>query len=674
MPIDKVTLEILKNHTRAAAESMAYTLYRTAHSTFVKETEDFTTGLTTPTGETFATPTELGATWFVGLNYGRAIEMIEHYEPGDICMTNDPYSGYVCTHSPDMHLWKPIFHDGEVVAFSVGHVHNTDVGGAVPASLSRTLSEIHQEGVRIPPAKIHRRGELNREVLNIFLANVRAPEQNWGDLKAQIAACNTGERKVREMIERFGIEVFKEGVTDLLDYAEAQARAIVRGLPDGVYPFADYMDEDAPGGWPCRLKLTLHIDGDGLIFDFTGSDPQLESSLNMPTGGDERHVLLLVGLTYVLYSLDPALFLNSGIARVCRCILPSGTIVNPVFPAAVGMRTLSCNRLHGLTFGAFAQAAPERLAGAPASGGPIMNVNTTDNITGRRIMAAINPMTGGAGGSAAADGADGSGANQGFLKNTPVEINEVEAGIKVLRYGLARDSAGPGLHRGGLGTEMTFQVFSPNTRVTARNRDRTTFTGWGINGGKAGGASTFMLNPGQESQQNLGNTDILAMDPGDILHVTCGGAGGWGDPLVRNVDAVLLDHQRGWVSAPHARDAYGVVIVDGELDEAATATLRAQRRDGAGQCGFYDTGVAREAFEAVWTDASYDELTGQLASLPVHWRFFAKHRVFSRIDAHVQAQRQAPDSSAAAIGPEQVREAFAELVQEFPQLNAAGQR
>lgn len=663
MPIDKITLEIFKNHTRAAAESMAFTLYRTAHSTFVKETEDFTTGLTTPAGETFATPTELGATWFVGLNYGRVIRMIDPYEEGDICMTNDPYSGFVCTHPPDMHIWKPIFHEGEIVAFSVGHIHNTDVGGAVPASLSRTLTEVHQEGVRIPPAKILERGKLNRQVLDIFLANVRAPDQNWGDLKAQIAACNTGERKVREMIARFGIETFREGVEDLLDYAEAQARTIVRGLPDGVYSFADYMDEDAVDGWPCRLKLTLTIEGDGLIFDFTGSDPQLESSLNMPTGGDERHVLLLVGMTYVLYSLDPSLYLNSGIARVCRCILPSGTIVNPIFPAAVGMRTLSCNRLHGLTFGAFAQAAPERMAGAPGSGGPIMNVNTIDSRTGRRIMAAIDPITGGGGGRAAGDGADGSGANQGFLKNTPVEINEVEAGIKVLRYGLARDSAGPGQHRGGLGTELIFQVFSPNTRVTARNRDRTDFTGWGISGGKAGGASRFILNPGASRQVDLRNTDILTMGPGDVIHVTCGGAGGWGDPLKRDPAAVLLDHRRGWVSPEHARNRYGVVLLDGAVDVDATQELRAGMADPRHEAGFYDLGPYREAFEAVWTEANYDALTDCLASLPVHWRFYAKHRIFAAIDALDGASRTGDGS--------EVRSAFDALVAEFPQLNLA---
>ncbi len=662
MPVDPVTLEILKNHTRAAAESMAYTLYRTAHSTFVKETEDFTTGLTTPGGETFATPTELGATWFVGLNYGRAIAMIDDYRPGDIAMTNDPYSGFVCTHSPDMHIWKPIFHQDDIVAFSVGHVHNTDVGGAVPASLSRTLSEIHQEGVRIPPTRILAEGQLNRQVLDIFLANVRAPDQNWGDLKAQIAACNTGERKVHEMIARFGPDTFREGTEDLLDYAEAQARAIVRNLPDGTYPFADYMDEDSVDGWPCRIMLTLIIDGDNLVFDFTGSDPQLESSLNMPTGGDERHTLLTVGMTYALYSLDPSLYLNSGIGRVCRCILPSGTIVNPVFPAAVGMRTLSCTRLQGLILGAFAPAAPDRMAGSPGSGGPIMNVNTTDNRTGRRIMAAINPMTGGAGGRAQEDGQDGSGANQGFLKNTPVEVNEAEAGIKVLRYGLVPDSAGPGLHRGGLGTDMIFQAFSPNTRVTARNRDRTRFTGWGIAGGHTGSPSRFILNPGSNHEVDLRNTDILTIGPGDVIHVTCGGAGGWGDPLQRDPAAVLLDWRRGWVTAEHARDAYGVVIRDGAVDNAATEAIRATRA-GRMPDGFYDYGPDRTAFEETWNDANYAALTECLATLPVHWRFYAKHRIFAAIEQMNPTERRTDGTD--------IRQVFAGLYNEFPQLAEA---
>ena len=654
MAIDKITLEILKNHCVAAAESMAYTLYRTAHSTFVKETEDFTTGLTTAEGFTFATPTELGATWFVGMNYGNVIKSIDHYEEGDICITNDPYSGFVCTHTPDMHIWKPIFHEGKIVCFAVGHIHNTDVGGAVPASLSRTLTEVHQEGIRIPPTKIMRGGEINQDVLDILLTNVRMPEQNWGDLKAQLAAVNTGERRVHEMIEKFGIDTFRDGIDDLLDYAETQARAIIRGLPDGEYFFADYMDEDAVDGWPCRIALNLTIEGDSCVFDFSTSDPQLESSMNIPTGGEERHVMMLVGLVYVLYTLDPTLFLNSGVTRVCRCILPKGTIVNPEFPAAVGMRTLSSMRLQEITFGAFVQAAPGRLPASPCSGGPIMNVNSVDNRTSRRVVASIGPISGGAGGNPAEDGAEGSGANSSFLKNTPVEINEAEVPIKILRYGLAQNSGGAGKHRGGLATEMRFQAQAPNTKITARNRDRTRFRSWGVLNGKAGRNSVFLLNPGGNQEVNLGNTDILTIGPGDIVHVASGGSGGWGDPLERDPKAVVRDVRSGFVTDDEASNSYGVVLENGGYDKPATAARRHDMST-AQKTHFFDFGPERDEFESIWTDENYETLSDLLAGLPVHWRFFMKHRLFEAVG---------DDPTGGSI-----RERFEKIVAEYPELS-----
>ena len=654
MAIDKITLEILKNHCVAAAESMAYTLYRTAHSTFVKETEDFTTGLTTAEGFTFATPTELGATWFVGMNYGNVIKSIDHYEEGDICITNDPYSGFVCTHTPDMHIWKPIFHEGKIVCFAVGHIHNTDVGGAVPASLSRTLTEVHQEGIRIPPTKIMRGGEINQDVLDILLTNVRMPEQNWGDLKAQLAAVNTGERRVHEMIEKFGIDTFRDGIDDLLDYAETQARAIISGLPDGEYFFADYMDEDAVDGWPCRIALNLTIEGDSCVFDFSTSDPQLESSMNIPTGGEERHVMMLVGLVYVLYTLDPTLFLNSGVTRVCRCILPKGTIVNPEFPAAVGMRTLSSMRLQEITFGAFVQAAPDRLPASPCSGGPIMNVNSVDNRTSRRVVASIGPISGGAGGNPAEDGAEGSGANSSFLKNTPVEINEAEVPIKILRYGLAQNSGGAGKHRGGLATEMRFQAQAPNTKITARNRDRTRFRSWGVLNGKAGRNSVFLLNPGGNQEVNLGNTDILTIGPGDIVHVASGGSGGWGDPLERDPKAVVRDVRSGFVTDDEASNSYGVVLENGGYDKPAT-TARRHDMSTAQKTHFFDFGPERDEFESIWTDENYETLSDLLAGLPVHWRFFMKHRLFEAVG---------DDPTRGSI-----RERFEKIVAEYPELS-----
>ncbi|GAB4171399.1 MAG: hydantoinase B/oxoprolinase family protein [Thalassobaculales bacterium] len=651
MRIDPVTLQVLNNHAQAAAESMAFTLFRTAHSTFVKETEDFTTGLTTPDGMTFASPRDLGATWFIGLDYGNAIRMVKDYRPGDIGITNDPYSGYVCTHSPDLHMWKPIFWEGEIVAFAVGHIHNTDVGGAVPASLSRALTEVHQEGIRIPPAKLYEQGVLNQTLLDVMLTNVRMPEQNWGDLKAQVAAMNTGERKVHEMIAKFGVETFRDGVKDLMDLGEAHARRLIASIPDGDYAFSDYLDEDAPGGVPVRLALTLKIRGDEAVLDFTGSDPQLQSSLNVPTGGAARHILLMVGYTYCLYTLDPTIPLNGGITRPARCIVEEGSILNPLFPAAVGMRSMTCGRLQGVIMGAFQAACPDRLPAGPSGGGPIMNVKTIDNRSGRLIMASIDPVTGGAGGSAMGDGADGSGANNGFLKNTPVEINEVEVPIKILRYGLVPDSGGAGKARGGMATVLEFKVFSPNSVVTARNRDRTRFASWGANGGAAGKTSEFWRNPDSNNPVNLGNTDVVTLDPGDVIRVNSGGGSGWGAPEERDPEAVLFDVRQGKVTVEGARTDYGVVIRDGVVDAEATAEARAAMAAAPRPAGHFRYNAGREAFERVWTPAAYDALHAGLRRLPVHWRYFVKRRVFDRVE-----QGQA------------VAEAFRAVVAEFAEL------
>ncbi|MCC7274085.1 MAG: hydantoinase B/oxoprolinase family protein [Alphaproteobacteria bacterium] len=660
MQIDPVTLQILHNHAQAAADSMAYTLFRTAHSTFVKETEDFTSGLTTPDGMTFASPRELGATWFIGLDYGNAIRMIKDYRPGDVCITNDPYSGYVCTHPPDLHMWKPIFWEGEIVAFAVGHIHNTDIGGAVPASLSRALTEVHQEGIRIPPAKIIREGVMDETLLQVMLTNVRMPEQNWGDLKAQIASMTTGERKVHEMIRKFGVETFRQGVKDLLDLGERQARALIASIPDGDYFFADYLDEDAPGGVPVRLALNLQIRGDEAILDFSGSDPQLQSSLNVPTGGAERHILLMVGYNYCLYTLDPTMPLNGGITRPARCIVPEGTILNPKFPAAVGMRSMTCTRLQGVIMGAFQNALPDRLPAGPSGGGAIMNVKTTDNRTGRLLMASIDPVVGGAGGSALGDGTDGSGANNSFLKNTPVEINEVEVPIRILSYGLVPDSGGPGLHRGGLATFLEFRVASPNTVVTARNRDRTRFCSWGADGGKPGNNSSFTRNFDRNDPVDLANTDVVNLDPGDSMRITAGGAGGWGDPTERDPAKVLFDVQQGKVFLESAEREYGVVIRDGAVDAEATAARRAAMRAAPRPTGRFQYNAARVEYEKLWTAANYDALTGLLQRLPVHWRYFVKRRVFERIDRMPAAERRGDGS--------EVRRAFHVVVGEFPEL------
>lgn len=638
---DRMNLQVLANHARAAAENMAHTLHRTAHSAFVKETQDFTVMLLNRRGDTFAVPMELGATWYPGLTFGRGIAMIGDYRPGDVAFTNDPYSCFVATHTPDTVLWKPVFLDGEIIAWTGGHIHNTDMGGAVPASLSRALTEIHQEGIRFPPMKLVNAGTFDENILRIMTTNVRKPELNAGDIKALVGALATGERKILAMVGKFGRQAFLEGVEALLDHSEAQAREVLRAMPDGTWEFADYADEDSGEANPMRLKLTLTIRGDEAILDFTGSDPQLASSLNVPTGGDPRHSVLLVGIYYILYTLNPKLLLNTGMTRPFICIAPEGTVLNPCSPAAVGMRSLTCARLRSVIFGAFSQVVPDRLPAAPAGNNCIVNVMTTDERTKRTVIAAVNPVVGGGGGMPHRDGTNGSGADAAYLKNTPIEITETETPIEFLRYGLARDSGGPGRWRGGLATEMAFRVFAPDTRITARNRDRSFFRPWGVLGGRAAGLSDMVVNPGTPEEKRLGNIDTAVLQPGDVLEIRSAGGGGRGDAFTREPWRVLRDVERGYVSLESAERDYGVVIRDGMVDTAATASLRGAHRAATGHFHF---GPEREQFEAQWTTAAYDRLTSILAALPIHWRFFAKTEIFRRMEG-----RRGPDGVEAAL-------------------------
>jgi N-methylhydantoinase B len=339
----------------------------------------------------------------------------------------------------------------------------------------------------------------------------------------------------------------------------------------------------------------------------------------------------LVGVYLGFYTVDPNLLLNAGITQPIDCVLPEGTVVNPKFPAAVGMRSLTCMRLQDVVLGCLSQALPERMPAAPSGSITIVNVSTTNPRTGERIMAAIDPMVGGAGGMPFADGPNGSGANMSFLANTPVEINEAEVPIKILRYELVPDSGGAGKYRGGLACNLAFQVFSPNTVVTSRNRDRTLFRAWGVLGGKAGKPSAYFLNPGTENERDLKNTDVITVEPGTGVSVSSSGGGGWGNPLERDVDRVLSDVLRGFVSREAAEREYGVVIKHGRVEQEETKRLRA-RLSSSGEKTHFDFGSERKKYERTWTREMYEALTSVLGSLPVDWRFFAKGKIWNAIE------------------------------------------
>src|SRR6185295_2882075 len=264
MRLDALTVEILRTYLQGAVEEMAYVVERTAYTTFVKETADFTCGLLNPQGEFFAYPIELG----------------------DVVITNDPYgSAAAATHLPDIHLIKPIFWDGRLVAYGAGFLHSSDVGGMVPASISPRASEIFQEGLRLPPKKLFVRGQVNRDLLDVIMANCRIPEQNWGDLQALVAGLTTGERRMHELIRRFGPDTVDKVMDDLIDYATRKVEALIRRMPAGRYEFSDYIEDDVVTDIPIRLKVALTIRDGEIHLDFTGSDIQVGSAMNVPTAG-----------------------------------------------------------------------------------------------------------------------------------------------------------------------------------------------------------------------------------------------------------------------------------------------------------------------------------------------------------------------------------------------------
>jgi N-methylhydantoinase B len=642
MRLDALTVEILRNYLQGAVEEMAYVVERTAYTTFVKETADFTCGLLNPSGEFFAYPVELGVASFGGISYAETIEAVGPLEPGDVVITNDPYgSAAAATHLPDIHLVKPIFWEDRLVAYGAGFLHSSDVGGMVPASITPRASEIFQEGLRLPPKKLFKRGEVNRDLLDVILANCRIPEQNWGDLQALVAGLTTGERRMHELIRRFGPDTVDKAMDDLIDYATRKVEALIRKMPAGRYEFSDYIEDDVVTKIPIRLKVALTIADGEIHLDFTGSDIQVSSALNVPTAG-KVHPFMSVALVNYFATRDRTIPLNAGVLRRVRMTLPEGSVVNPKFPAACGVRYATVLRIYDAVLGALARAVPEDIPAASGGQGCMVALSLPDPEAGRRHVTVIEPMIGGGGGRPARDGVDGCDASLGFLKTTPAETLESEVPIVVRRFHLIPDSAGPGRFRGGFGVRLDFQVFQPEGLVTARGMERLRFAPWGVAGGTAGATGSVMLNPGTAAEKPLPKIDVLALEPGDVLSVRTPGGGGHGDRFTRPPSHVLADVLSGLVSRDRAREGYGVVIDSDRVDEAATASLRGARRaDGTARGSrdaVFDFGDARREHERRWPSELQDAFIAMLMRLPAPYRAYVRRTLYPRVEA-IAAER-----------------------------------
>jgi len=330
MGTDKVLLEVLNNRFTGIVEEMGYIIHRASFTVFVKETWDFDSALVTPDGEIFCYPRNIGVTNMLGMHMGDAIRSIPHYEPGDVVVTNDPHrTRGMCTHLPDIMMFKPIFHEGRGVCFAWCFIHSSDVGGLVPGSISPTAYDRFQEGIAIPPTKLFRAGVLNQELLDLILANVRIPDQNWGDMKALIAALTICERRMGDLLRQYGEETVRRVIRDLLDYGERRARQIFSEVPDGEYDFSDYLEGDLFSRYHVRIKVRVTVRGSEVHLDFTGTDPQLRAALNMPTYGKPNQWLVL-GIVNYLRTSDRTLPLNRGILRPVGVTVPQGTVLNPL--------------------------------------------------------------------------------------------------------------------------------------------------------------------------------------------------------------------------------------------------------------------------------------------------------------------------------------------------------
>ena len=662
--LDPVLLEILRHKVTAVAEEMGITLQRTGRTLYVKETADFGTAIANLEGKFFAFPVGIGVAGFVDLDCKPTIDAVDDLAEGDVIMTNHPYaSGGLCTHTPDLNLVRPYFYQGDIVGYGWSFLHSADVGGKVPSSVSPTNSEAFQEGLLIPPMKIVQGGDFNLDLLKIYRHNVRTPDLNIGDIKAMLAALEVGQRRVIEMIEQYGIDCFLAMQSALIDYARLKAREAFRQIPDGKYDFWDYLDDDSFTQVPVRIRLEMTVDDGRIHLDYRGSDAQTQGPFNIVTLG-RSHPWVTLRLLHYAISTDPSCPVNSGVFKNVTVTLPPGSVLNPEFPAASGIRTAAGARCYDVLNGALGKALPEFMPAA--SGGnivPVVLVEPADE--GQGAVTVVQFLVGALGARKGVDGVDGRDPSFSNMANNPIETVEAEASVEVLFYGLRADSGGPGEWRGGAGQMISFRVLKDGCHLLARGLERLRFPPWGVAGGACSTVTRMILNEGEDGEVELGKIDMIELSEGDTVTAYMSGAGGYGDSLNRDPSKVLRDVETGLVTIAGAARDYGVIILDGQVDTPATVNLRSNKcTEEATQSEF---GEERVAWESVFADGRMLSLTETLDKHPPARRQRVRNKVFGSIDNRllVPATVQRYDFRELINDPERVGREFDQAILEL---------
>lgn len=573
--IDPITLTSIWSGMVAISEEVGISIRRSAFSVIVREGDDFSVGIFDSSGELVAqgnfTPGHLGAMPFL-VKKLLGFFPLDAWEPGDAIIVNDPAIG--AGHLPDIYIVAPIFVEKELVAFIAAICHHTDVGGLRPGSqVIEGAVDLVAEGIRIMPTKLYRRGELNTDIYKIILDNVRDPRNTGGDLKAQRNALeHHGVPRMIELFKRYGAETMKSCFKEILDRSEAEVRKEILKVPEGRYSAENYLDGYDRGKVPIKAQVTVEVKGDELTVDFTGSSGQVQAGLNSYLTYTRAYVFAAVKSLFY-----PKMPQNGGAIRPINVTAPEGSFFNPIHGAPCSGRVLVSGLLYEAIMRALAEALPNRVVSAfgglhHGSFGGINPRSGRNFVTSEALLGSYGARLG-------FDGLD-------FLfgpfnpKNVPIEVYETAFPVTVERFAAVPDTGGPGKYRGGVGLVKDVR-FLADAVVFTQLSEKEKFAPWGLFGGKPGTKSFAILYREGSEPRKIDGKESITLKYGDVISQNTAGAGGYGDPLEREVQAVLHDVEEGYVSFKGAREDYGVVIdaKSGKVDLEETRELRAKMKN-----------------------------------------------------------------------------------------------
>jgi N-methylhydantoinase B len=572
--VDPVTTEIVRNGLIAVTEEMKTNLMRTAYNIIIYEALDFTTGLFTPQGETVSIG--IGLPMFIRGMAETVKAKIRHFgrdgiQPGDIYVTNDAY--LTGSHLNHVTLTLPIFHRGTLVGFSCCMAHWLDIGGA----LGGMTTDIFSEGLQIPILKYQDRGIVNADLVDIIRQNVRLPSRAMGDLRAQVTAVKTGERRFLELVARYGRDAVLGAISAIMDHSDKSARARTRTIPDGVYFAESYMDDDGIDiGKPVPIRVKVEVKGDRMVVDLTEVSRQVRGFYN--SGITTGHACAQVAYKCLTSPTDYPI--NDGSFRSLTSIVPPGRVVSATRPAPMRWWMTYPMTIVDTIFKALAPAIPDRVIAGHHADLLVAACHGINPKSAEFFIANFGPLGGGWGAKQREDGVSATVCiNDGDTHNSPNEQAEAKFPLVVESYRLVPDSGGAGRHRGGLGVE---RVVRARTAITKNSQiERAHCKPWGLGGGLAGTGNDVALRLNGAWKTDFPNAKVLVapLKAGDAFRIRSGGGGGYGSPLERAPELVQEDVRQGYVSIAAAAQLYGVVIDPAtfEIDRVATEKLRAAR-------------------------------------------------------------------------------------------------